>query len=647
MRFLFESAFAKDKVSPPNRGHFAKSGVRLGSQMSEPASQGSVAASPPPGFDRAVAMRFARMTGGFWSGPSARMAWLLTFGLASCLVGKLIVDVGLNTWNRWFFDALERRDSASALWAVVAFCGLVVAIAAVGVGIVLMRERLQVRWREWCTQRFLDGWLKNRRFHRLTAAGSPMPNPEYRISDDVRMATEPVTDFAIGLFTAILAASTFAGILWKVGGSMDVTLGGVSFTVPAFMLVGAVVYGVTVSALIPVVGRRLAPAAAAKNEAEARFRFEMIRLRENSEGVIMARGEGEARRRLDGSYGSLVRTWLEVVRQHGRLTWVTNSNGAMVPVVPLLLCAPKYLAGQLTLGEVMQLASAFIQVQVAIAWLVDNYRAIAEWFASARRIVELVDSFDQADTFGAANAPNLALAQGDDEKLRLEHVRLKDETGQTVVEHADVSLFPGERIALGGDPGTGKSVLVRAMAGLWPWGEGRIALPHGKSLSFLPATPFLPAGSLREALTYPTLPEVYEDKALAAALEIAGANGLAHRLNDVSRWDQTLSATERQRLAFARVFLQKPDIVILEDALAPFDEASQSHLLDALLEGCPNATIVAVGVRASLTQRFDRFLALQKSAHGGSILVETDAAGHPALSVVGGYEGRRDAAGSV
>ncbi|MFN3892610.1 MAG: ABC transporter ATP-binding protein/permease [Beijerinckiaceae bacterium] len=615
--------------------------------MSDPASQGSAAASPPPGFDRAVAIRFMHMTGGFWRGPSARTAWLFTMGLAACLVGKLIVDVGLNTWNRWFFDALERRDAASALWAVLAFGVLVVAVAAVGVGIVLTRERLQVRWREWCTQRFLDGWLANRRFHRLTAAGSPMPNPEYRISDDVRMATEPVTDFAIGLFTAILAASTFAGILWKVGGSMDVTLGSVSFTIPAFMLVGAVVYGVTVSALIPVVGRKLAPAAAAKNEAEARFRFEMIRLRENSEGVIMARGESEARRRLDGSYASLVSTWLEVVRQHGRITWVTNSNGAMIPVVPLLLCAPKYLAGQLSLGEVMQLASAFVQVQIAIAWLVDNYRAIAEWFASARRIVELVDSFEQVDPPATAASAKIELISDTDERLRLDQVRLIDEFGQVVVEHANVAILPGERVALGGDPGAGKSVLVRAMAGLWPWGEGRIAIPSGRSLSFLPATPFLPAGSLREALTYPTPPDAFTGAQLRAALEATGADALTGRLDDISRWDQTLSATERQRLAFARIHLQKPDIIILEDALAPFDDATQARMLEALMTNCPQSTIVAVGAKGALTQNFDRFLSLQKSAHGGSILVETDAAGHPALSVVGGYEGRRDAAGSA
>ncbi|HEY8578337.1 MAG TPA: SbmA/BacA-like family transporter, partial [Beijerinckiaceae bacterium] len=426
--------------------------------MSDPPSHGAQASgaeTAPPGFDRAVAARFNRITGGFWTGASARMAWTLTFGLAGFLLLKLAVDVATNRWNRWFFDALERRDAWSATTAVLAFVLLLACVAAVGVGIVLARERLQVRWRAWCTAKLLDGWLANQRFHRLTAADSPMQNPEYRISDDVRMATEPLTDFAIGIFTAVLAASTFAGILWSVGGSLDVAVGGVSFRIPAFMLLGALLYGALVSGLIPIVGARLTGAAAAKNEAEARFRFEMIRLRENSEGVILARGETDARRRLDATYKGLVNAWLEVVRQHGRVTWVMNANSAMSPVVPLVLCAPKYLAGQLTLGEVMQLASAFVQVQMAIGWLVDNYWRIAEWFASARRVVELVDSYEAVDQSATGGVSVVEQGVSADGALRLAGLRLTDRAGRVVLEHADVAIPHGQKLLITGEAGAG------------------------------------------------------------------------------------------------------------------------------------------------------------------------------------------------
>ncbi|MDF2115209.1 SbmA/BacA-like family transporter [Roseiarcaceae bacterium H3SJ34-1] len=566
-------------------------------------------------------MRFSRFAGGFWRGPNARTAWVWTLGLAFCLVLKLGVDVATNRWNRWFFDALERRDGSSAMVAVLAFAILVACVAAVGVCIVLTRETLQVRWREWCTRRLLDRWLRRQRFYRL-ATGSAMPNPEYRISDDVRMATEPLTDFAIGLFTAVLAAATFVSILWSVGGSLDVTVSGEVYRVPAFMVLGAVAYGITVSTLIPIVGHKLSGVAAAKNEAEARFRFEMIRLRENAEGVIMAGGETAARSRLDTTYTGLVRQWLRLVRQHGNVTWVMNANSALIPVVPLLLCAPKYLAGELTLGEVMQLASAFAQVQVAIAWLVDNYRAIAEWFASARRVVELVDAFDDQDRATANGMSLVTRGISGDGAIHLAGVRLTDRNGRIVIDRAETVLQPGTRAMLGGEAGTGKSVLVRAIAGLWPWGAGAILLPETAKVHFLPATPFLPAGPLREALSYPAAPDSLSPEQLDSALDACGIAHLHSRLFESARWDQALSAGERQRVAFARAILQRPDIIILDDALAAFDEAGQIDIIDALIANCPGATIVNTGGHGGVSSRFDRQLFMQSSGGEGAILRE-------------------------
>jgi putative ATP-binding cassette transporter len=572
-----------------------------------------------PGIDCGVALEFMRYTRGFWRGPTATTAWLLTFGLAGSLFLKLLVDVATNRWNRWFFDALEKKDAASAGLAVLAFLGLVAAVAAVGVGIVLTRERLQVRWREWCTAKLLDSWLSNHRFYRMTAANSPMQNPEYRISDDVRMAIEPLTDFAIMLLTALLAAVTFAGILWSVGGSLNVTFGDNTYRVPAFMLLGAIIYGVTMSSIIPVVGKNLSVAASRKNEAEAKFRFEMIRLRENSEGVIMAQGETHARQRLFMNYTHLVRTWLEVVRQHGLITWVTNSNGAMIPVVPLILCAPKYIAGELTLGEVMQLASAFIQVQVAISWLVDHYRAIAEWFASARRITELVDSFHEIDEWALGTHAEIMCADSMDGDIYLCALRINDQTGRAIISEADLHIGHGEKIQIIGEAGSGKSVLVQAISGIWPWGKGSIKIPSGSTMSFIAAAPFLPAGTLREALTYPSLVD-FTDQNLVNALEYAGLSSLASKLDETARWDVALSASERQRLAIARIFSQRPDVVIMEDALSALDTDAQTKLIQKIVDIKPDTTILFIGSASGLTFRFDRTFHLEISASGNRLL---------------------------
>jgi len=577
------------------------------------------------GIDRTIAFQFMRYTRGFWSGPTVVTAWMLTLGLAGCLFLKLLVDVATNRWNRWFFDALENKDAVSAGLAALTFLVLVIAVAAVGVGIVLTRERLQVRWREWCTARLLDSWLANQRFYRMTATDSTMQNPEYRISDDIRMATEPLTDFAIMLFTAFLAAVTFAGILWSVGGSLNVNIGETTFTIPAFMLLGAIVYGVTMSTIIPIVGKNLSVAAARKNEAEAKFRFEMIRLREASEGIIMAQGEAHARGRLFSNYANLVRTWLLIVKYHGYITWVTNSNGAMIPVVPLLLCAPKYLAGELSLGEVMQLASAFIQVQVAIGWLVDHYRAIAEWFASARRITELVDSFDHIDKSTLGSQPAIGRANSPDGCIHLDALRLLDRAGRVVVESADLRIREGEKIRIIGESGSGKSVLVQAISGLWLWGNGSINIPDNRSMSFVAAAPFLPTGTLRDTLSYPSSANYMNDE-LVDALEKAGLAYLGSKLDESARWDVTLSASERQRLAIACVFLQRSDVVIMEDALCALDKAIQSELFQKVIEAKPEATVIFVGGSNGPLFDFDRTFLLQPGIDGSRLIEPVAAA---------------------
>lgn len=588
------------------------------------------ALTSPGVIDRATVNRFNRFAAGFWAGPSGRMAWLLTFGLAGFLVLKLIVDVATNSWNRWFFDALENRDGSTLFVAGVAFPILVIGIAAVGVGIVRTRETLQVRWREWITARLLDSWLARQRFYRMGLSAQGMPNPEYRISDDVRMATEPLVDFAIGLFTALLSASTFVGILWSVGGSLNVTVGGVDLTIPAFMVIGALVYGVVASSLVPIAGRQLAGAAAAKNEAEARFRFEMIHLRENAEAVVLSHAEPSARARLDCTYRRLVADWLHVVRQHGNVTWVMNANTALIPVVPLLLATPKYLSGDLSLGEVVQLASAFFQVQIAISWLVDNYWRIAEWYASARRVVELIDAYDETDAECGGDAPAIARGVSDDGLVHLANLRLTDASGRIVVEQADAKFVPGDRIWLTGDAGTGKTSLLRAIAGIWQWGSGGVLLPLNARIGFLSAQPFLPAGRLRDALLSMALPERRSDEVVISALQAFGASSFVPRLDEKGRWDQALAPHDRQRLALVQVLCSSPEILMIEGGLSAFDQPAQINFFETLMQLLPKAVIITVGGAAGLVPLHNRHFELVRQGAEAASLTEQDLA-QPAI----------------
>ncbi len=581
------------------------------------------APAPPAGFDRAIARRFNAFAAGFWRGDSARAAWFYTLGLAGFLVLKLFVDVGVNRWNRWFFDALERRDALEAGRAALAFALLILCLAAVGVGIVRTRETLQVRWREWCTGRLLDKWTGGQRFFRMTRAERGIANPEYRISDDVRLATEPMTDFAIGMFTALLAFVTFIGILWSVGGALSMEIAGAGVTIPAFMVIGAVVYGVVMSCLVPLAGRRLSAVTAARNESEALFRAQTIQLRENAESVALSRAEGQAREKLHATYAALVANWLRLVRQHGNITWVMNANVALIPVAPLLMALPKYLQGQLTLGEIVQIASAFIQVQYAIGWLAENYGRVAEWFASARRVVELADALDDLDAAAPGDAGFFTRAEDGGGSVTLAGLTLCDRRGRVIIEGASACFAAGAKIQIAGPTGSGKSVLTRALLGFWPWGSGMLSMPAGEPAVIAHAAPWLPEGTLEDAIACPRPSGTFARADIAAALAACGAPHLAARLGAGGRWMQSLSAGEKQRCAIARLILSRPQVILLEDALSACDEAAQAALTRLVFERCPASLIIDVSNRPAPAQLYDRAFTLARERDGPSRLADT------------------------
>src|SRR4029077_1861674 len=389
-----------------------------------------------PGFrlDPRVIGAFARFGGGYWRGENAIRAWTLTIGLAVALLLSTAATVALNQWNRWFFDALERRDVESVTQAAFVFALIIAAMAAIGVLIVLARETLQVRWRAWIVEHLVDRWLGERRFYHLNVSGREPPNPEYRISDDTRWATEPLVDLGIGLVLAIAGATAFISILWTVGGSIVVALGPWgTLTVPAYMVWVAVAYGTLASGLMLWVGAPLVGYVGRKNEAEGYFRFAMMRIRDNAESVALMTGGRYQQAILGRFYDPVVARWLAIVWQHGHLTWITNACGPMKPIVPLLFLAPKYLSGELTLGQVTQLAAAFVEVQIAISWVVDNYSRVAEWYASAKRVMDIVDACDLVDAEATADAVARPTDRTRGSNVRLSDFEIADGAGRPLL----------------------------------------------------------------------------------------------------------------------------------------------------------------------------------------------------------------------
>jgi putative ATP-binding cassette transporter len=577
-------------------------------------------------LDPAVARAIAPLSGGFWKGDTARTAWMLTLGLAGFLLLSLAATVALNRWNRWFFDALERKDAETAAWAVVVFFVIIAAMAAVGVGIVLTRETLQVRWRAWIVDRLLGTWLIQNRYYHLGVTHTEPANPEYRIADDTRWATEPLVDLAIGQFSALTGAAAFISILWSVGGSIDVRVAGVGLTIPAYMVVLALAYGALMSGLMLRIGRPLVSCFARKNEAEGIFRFALMRLRENAESVALLRGAASEKQNFNAAYDTVVTRWLAIVRQHGRLTWITNSSGPMIPVVPLLFAAPKYFSGELTLGEVTQLAGAFVQVQMAISWLVDNYNRIAECYASARRVMVLVEACDAVDEHIAAlKGSSVSAMASADGALHLSNVSVTDPAGRPLVNSVSLSLAPGDHVSIAGNSSAGKTALVRVIAGIWPWGRGRIETPRSLNVLVVPQKPYMPMGTLRSALLYPFEKKDIGDDRLMEVLAATGLGHLSHRLAQGDRWDQILGTGERQRIGLARVVLHAPDVVIIDDGLSALEAEAQTALLEFVVSEIPHAAILSLGQRERTDRLHDRRLILETKS-GGSILRASTAA---------------------
>jgi vitamin B12/bleomycin/antimicrobial peptide transport system ATP-binding/permease protein len=581
--------------------------------------------APTLALDRRVIMAFARLSSGFWRGEHSRRAWTITLALILFLSLSIGATLALNHWNRWFFDALEKKNAAVLGQAVLVLGLIIGSMAAVGVGIVRSRETLQVRWREWVTRELVDRWIDRQRFYHMGLLRTEPANPEYRISDDTRWATELLVDCGIGLFLAVISASAFIGILWSVGGSLDVNAGGFAFTIPAYMVVAALLYGVIASGLMLRVGRPLVGSVVRKNEAEGHFRFALMRVRDNAESIALSRGANDEKRFANGLYDTNVQRWLAIVRQHGNLTWITNASGPLVPIFPLLVALPKYLSGDLTLGQVMQLAAAFVQVQVAISWIVDNYNKIADWYASARRIIELTDAAEAIDTRLAAAdkiAPRLALTAGTSPGLRLDHVSVCDPTGADLVRNVTFAALPGEHVIVSGMSGSGKTSLIRAVAGLWPWGRGTITRDPRTALFVVPQRPYVPTTTLRNALRYPNGTGVIEDKAYTAALRRAGLANLQHRLDETVRWDHALSNGEMQRLSIARVLVQRPDIVLLDEALGALEETNRRELMLCLRQDLPATAIVSFTQMPQPGCDFDTRITLE--AAGSSAAHEQD-----------------------
>ena len=565
-----------------------------------------------------VARVFTPVAIGYWKGATAFQAWALTLGLGASVLFTIGSGVAFSWWNRWFFDALEQKDATTVGWSVLALLGIALIATSAEVALVLARETVQVWWRKWFSQLLMTGWMERQRFFHLNSGDDEEATvPEYRIADDIRWATEPIMDFYIGLLGATVSISSFVGILWVVGGSITLGNDDLGITVPGYMAVAGVIHAGILMALMFLAGRQMPSKMAERNEAEAHYRLSLMRVRENADSVVAAHGETGERAILWRALDNLVDRWMWIVRKDGQLTIILRGNGVILPMIPLLLATPKYLSGDLSLGAVMQLVSAYLPFQTAIAWAVDNFRALSNWHASARRVAGLIQAMRDLDQDLDDPAKSaIRVEESADGRIHVNGLTITNRDGHVVAANLDMLIQQGEKIMLTGESGTGKSALARTMAGLWPWGSGIVQLPKDARLSFVPQRAYMPLGSLRDALRYPLERLDSSDGKIADALTRCGIGHLAARLDDIERWDQLLSNGERQRFAVARLLLQRPTVVILDDALGALAGESQAEIMQILRVDLADATLISVAPQGDLERFHDRTLTLVKAPDG-------------------------------
>jgi putative ATP-binding cassette transporter len=564
--------------------------------------------------------RYREAALGFWRQDARRTAWFLTVAVFTLAVVNLGLGLLMNVWHRVMFDALDNRDGSTVVSQSIIFFPLVLASLAMAIANTYSKMSLQREWRTWLNGHVLDRWLASGRYYQLNLRPGDHSTPEYRVAEDLRLSVDAPVDFVLGIFAAVISAITFIGVLWFIGGDLEVSIGSTMLRIPGFLVIAAFVYAVVASGAMVRIARGFVVVADNKNQAEADYRYALTRLRENGESIALLGGDAEERAGLGAAFERVRNGWRAMMRQSIRTTIVAHTTNGFAGIIPLLLCAPKYVAGTMTLGQMMQASAAFVTVQHSFNWLVENYPRLADWTTSSCRLASLLVSLDRLDGAGGDDTnARIVRKPAEDGALRLRDLSVTLDDGTAVVNEADIEIAPGEKVLVVGESGTGKSTLVRTIAGLWPWGTGEVGV-NTDGLSLMPQRPYVPLGTLRRAVTYPLAPEAVDDAVVRRSVEDVGLGHLVDKLDEDERWDHVLSGGEKQRLGFARLLIQKPKVIVMDEATAALDPLSQERLMRLILERLPSATLVSVAHRVELEAFHTRKLVLQHQ-HEGSRLV--------------------------
>ena len=523
------------------------------------------------------------------------------------------IDVLLNQWNNRFYNALQDRNWEAFVSELTFFCMLAAGFIVLAVYQLYLNQWLQMRWRTWMTEAYIGSWLDGANHYRMQLLGDAADNPDQRIHEDIKLFIEKILFLGLGLLNAVVTLGSFVVILWVLSATAPLTAFGITWSIPGYLVWAALIYSVLGTAITQWIGNKLVGLNFSQQRYEADFRFNLVRVRENSEQIALLNGEPAEKQRLLVRFGLLANNWMQIASRTKKLTFFTAGFSQISTVFPYIVASPAYFAGSIQLGGLMQTASAFGSVQKSLSFFVSStiYREFAEW----RAVVQRLAGFEQAVTAGRAAAstpPVIAIEPTDDKAVRIDSLALDLPSGVPLVAASDIVVAGGERVLITGPSGSGKSTLLRAIAGIWPFGRGRVRVPKDAKLTMLPQRPYFPVGTLAEAITYPAKAGTFERARMIDAINAVGLPALVKRLDEEAHWNRMLSLGEQQRLGIARALLQTPDYLFLDEATASLDEPAEAAIYKLVQERLPNAAIVSIGHRSTLKAFHRRPLALER-----------------------------------
>ena len=522
------------------------------------------------------------------------------------------INVMLNQWNNRFYNALQERNWDAFISELGFFCILATIYIVLAVYQLYLNQWLQIRWRRWMTQHYLDHWLAGANHYRMQLLGDAADNPDQRIAEDINLFIDRTLTITVGLLSAIVTLFSFVVILWTLSAAAPLHLFGASFAIPGYLVWAALLYAAVGTTLTHLIGWPLISLNFRQQRFEADFRFNLVRVRENSEQIALLGGETAERERLLDRFGYVVGNFLLIMQRTKQLTFLTSGYTQISIIFPFIVISPAYFSGAVQLGGLMQTASAFTSVQKALSFFVEAYRALAEWRAVIARLDGFNIAAERAQAAASATPAITVSAREGRDRVEIDDLLVRLPQGTALIAANNIAIAAGERVLLTGPSGAGKSTLLRAIAGTWPFGAGTIRVPKGAKLMALPQRPYFPIGTLAAAVTYPAEPGTFGADALAEVITAVGLPALAGRLTEEAHWNRMLSLGEQQRLGIARAILQAPDYLFLDEATASLDEAAEAALYRLLHTRRRRTTIVSIGHRSTLAAFHRRGLVLER-----------------------------------